>query len=124
MSVVYELALRHTLAIKNDEGSERQGIPMTKQWQNDDGYTIQLTLGETRSRIEVKDSMGASLMYREFEYWQRAQAEKEADVLVKLSSAYVPMAAAVAVPDDGANDVAANVSLFRARVPQATSSAA
>jgi hypothetical protein len=60
---------------------------MTKQWQNDEGYVIQLTLGATRSRIEVKDCAGHSLLYREFDCWQRVQAEQEVAALVQLAAA-------------------------------------
>lgn len=66
----------------------RRVILMTKQWQTDEGYLIKLTLCETRSRIEVRDRTGSSLLYREYEYWQRNQAEKEAAALVRIAAAH------------------------------------
>jgi hypothetical protein len=61
---------------------------MTKQWKNEAGYTITLThTSRRRSRIDVRDQMGASLLYHEFDYWQQAQAEREAEALALLSHA-------------------------------------
>ncbi len=68
---------------------------MIKQWKNEAGYTITLTYtSHRRSRVEVRDQMGASVLYHEFEYWQQAQAEREAETLALLSHALeTPLAA-------------------------------
>lgn len=133
LSVVCGHASGHTRAIENRYSEDdiieyrEVGIPMAKQWQNDDGYTIQLTQGATRSMIEVKDAAGAVQMYHEFAYWQRAQAEREALTLVRLSGAYV------AVPEDdragalvgsSSSRESGNISYLRGRTPKAAGTAA
>jgi hypothetical protein len=69
---------------------------MTRQWKNVTGYTITLTYtSRKRSRVEVRDELGSSVLYHEFEYWQEARAEREAEALAVLSHA-LELTAAVA----------------------------
>jgi hypothetical protein len=61
---------------------------MSRQWKNEAGYTITLTINSRRrSRVDVRDERGGSLLYHEFDYWQQAQAEREAETLALLSHA-------------------------------------
>lgn len=68
-----------------------------RQWKSDAGYTITLTCNGRRSRVDVRDSEGQSVLHREFDYWQQDRAEREADALAQLAHAIeVPAALAAA----------------------------
>jgi hypothetical protein len=58
-----------------------------KQWKNDAGYTITLTCNGRRSRVDVRDGGGQSMLHHEFEYWQQGRAEQEAVALALLAHA-------------------------------------
>jgi len=60
---------------------------MSKLWKNEAGYVITLIRNGARTKLEVRDGSGGSVLYHEFEYWQQAQAEREADALVALAHA-------------------------------------
>jgi hypothetical protein len=60
---------------------------MTKQWKNEAGYIITLMRSASRSRVDVRDGNGESVLYHEYEYWQQDQAEREAEVLAQMAHA-------------------------------------